>query len=408
MYLTLGLRNLWCNPRRTLVMMTSLLIGFAALTCLGALSDGLAVDMRQNFILTLQGHVQVHRKGFIQTRQLQDHIADPDVVYQVIAEQPDVASWTSRVRASGLAAARLGGTTTGVEILGVDLEREVQVSRLSQFVVRGQWLSTGDQRGLLMGSAVVDRLGIDLGDRVLLMTRTAAGRIAPKGFALRGVLQAGVPQVDWVLAVMPLEAAQRLFRLGQGVTDIVIRATHDEATDRIREALQDTLSEAPYEVQRWWDASPILQRRLELNAVTARLVLFIVVLALMLQSLSTMLIALHERTYELGLMAALGVRKGQLFLMILWESTILAMSGAAAGYLLGALTVLYMGRHGLDLSKATEALNFVYLSPIIHPVLTWQTGASILGTALAATLLAAIYPTWKATRIEPVAALHAH
>jgi ABC-type lipoprotein release transport system permease subunit len=402
-YLSLGLRNLWRNPRRTLLTLASLLVGFGALTFLGAMNDGLSRDVKQNFILTLKGHVQIHARGFEASRQIQHYIADPAEVIRVLEGMPDVAAWTLRVRTSGLAS--VAKASTGVQLLGIDSVREARLTRLAQFVTSGTWLPVGDARALVLGKTLADNLGVGLGDKVILMAQTPSGDLVSELSRLRGILHTGVPEVDRALALVPLVSAQRLLELGHGVTDVVVRAVRHEATDAIRDQLRAALPEADYEVLRWFDLDPLVQQRLELVDTVIYFILLIVVALVIAESLNTMLMTLHERVHEFGLMEALGTRKVQLFAMVLWESVLLVMSGCLAGYLLGVLVVLYFGHTGIDLSRFAKAFTFAYMNPVIYPVLTWYTTAQTLGTTFVAAVLAALYPAWKATRQQPVEAI---
>jgi ABC-type lipoprotein release transport system permease subunit len=196
-----------------------------------------------------------------------------------------------------------------------------------------------------------------------------------------------------------------MLALDQGVTDVVIRATQQGAIDTLWERLQAILPAQDYEVMRWSDLSPLLQQRLELADICAYFLFLIVMAVVVVEILNVMLMALHERSREFGLMEALGTRKGQIFTMILWEGVILVMSGCLGGYCLGALLALYFRYTGIDLSSFAETTTYLYFNPVLRPVLAWRSAVRIIGTTCLATLLAAVYPAWKATRLQPVEAL---
>lgn len=402
-YALLGVRNLCRNPWRSALTFLALLVGFAALTFLGALHDGVHRDLRDNVLLTFGGHVQVHAPGFALSQQIQQHIADPAVVMHALQGVSELAAWSPRLSTSGLAA--VAAASTGVRLLGVDVAREPHLSRLATAVASGAWLTATDPQGLLLGQHLVDILGVRLGDKVVLTAQEPSGELVSELFRLRGILRAGMPEVDQTLAVIPLPTAQRLLHLGQGVTDVVVRATSHAAAQRVQARLRHALPASAYEVLHWAEIVPLLQQRLEVGDVFAMLMFGIVIAVVVVEVLNVMLMALQERTYELGLMEALGTRKGQLYLMILWESVLLVMSGCLSGYGVGALLALYWRARGIDLSTMTEAVTFVYLNPVLRPLLTWQTAVRLIGLTFLGALLAALYPAWKATRLQPVVAL---
>ena len=402
-YLALGLRNLRRNPRRTGLSFASLVAGVGALTFLMALNEGWLSNAKENFILTFTGHVQVHARGFEDSQQIEDHIADAEPVTRLLRGDAAVAAWTTRLRVSGLAS--VAEASTAAQIVAVDPLAEARVSRLPSFVVEGQWLHEGDARGLLLGVKLADNLGASLGDKVVLMAQTPGGDIVAQLFRLRGILRAGAPDVDRLLALVPLDTAQRWLELEGGVTDVVVRAAWHDATDGIRERLSAALPAASYEVLRWMDIDPMIQQWLEFSDAYTFVILLPVIAVVLAEIINTMLMALYERVREFGLMEALGTTKSQLFAMVLWESVALVMAGGMAGYALGATAALYFGRVGIDLSAFSDAFTFLYMSPVVRPRLGFGAAVVIFATTLAAALAAGVYPAWRATRLDPVASM---
>jgi ABC-type lipoprotein release transport system permease subunit len=379
------------------------MIAIGALTFLLAMNAGWLLDARENFILTFTAHVQVHAKGFEESQQIQDHMAEPERVTDLLSGDPAIAAWTRRIRISGLAS--VAEANTSALVVAVEPERERDVSRLSSFVAAGAWLEPGDRRGLLLGATLVENLGVSLGDKVVLTAQTPAGDISSEVFRLRGILRAGAPDVDRALALVPLEVAQGWLELGAGVTDVVIRAARHEDADGIRDRLAQGLDGDDYEAMRWMDIDPMIQQWLEFSDTYTFFFLLPVIAVVVAQIINTMLMAIYERVREFGLMEALGTRKGQLFTMVLWESLILVAVGGSLGYASGALAVFHFAETGIDLSGFADAITFVYMNPILHPVVTVKASLTILATALLTAVVAGIYPAWKATRLDPVEAM---
>lgn len=402
-YLALGFRNLRRNPRRSGLTLASLVIGIGALTFLLAMNDGWLRDARENFILTFTAHVQVHARGFEESQQMQDHIGEPARVIELLSGDPAIAAWTRRIRISGLAS--VAEANTAVLVVGIEPEREKEVSRLASFVVAGAWLEPDDRQGLLLGATLVENLDIVLGDKVVLTAQTPLGDIVSEVFRLRGILRAGAPDVDRALALVPLDVAQRWLELGPGVTDVVIRTARHEDTDDVRDRLAQTLDDGDFEVMRWMDIDPMIQQWLEFSDTYTFFFVMPVIAVVVAQIINTMLMALHDRVREFGLMEALGTRKRQLFTMMLWESLILVVFGGSLGYACGAAAALHFGETGIDLSGFADAVTFVYMNPVLHPVVTVKSSLTILATALVTAIVAGFYPAWRATRLNPVEAM---
>jgi ABC-type lipoprotein release transport system permease subunit len=402
-YLDLALRNLWRNPKRTLLTLLSMVLGVAALTLLGALNDGWLKEMQDNFILALTGHVQVHARGFEASQHLRDQITDVSLIRRIIDSDPEIAGWTLRVRSSGLASA--SGVSAGVQIMGVDPEQETWVTRMHQAITPGHWLRPGMPRDLALGATLVTNLGAAVGDRVVLTAQRPNGEMASEVFYLRGVLQTGSPQIDRTLALIDIAAMQLWLELGQAVTDVVVRAQRHEASGRVQQRFFAALDPDRFEVMGWQELDPMVSQWLRFSDAYGLVLILVVAALVLVEVLNTMLMALHERTRELGIMAALGTRGPQLFTMVLLEGLILIFLGAVIGYVTGALGVSYLALEGIDLSRFANAFEFFYMSPVIRPLLTPDSALRILGATLIAALAAGLYPAWRAARIVPQDAL---
>lgn len=402
-YLRLGWRNLWLHPWRSALTSVALAIGIAALIFLTALNEGWMQQVKGNFALTLTGHVQIHARGFEQSHRLADSIRHPAAVIDYLRKQAGVMEVAQRLRVSGLASSAEGNG--GAYIYGVEPEVERRLSRLAEMLSAGAWLSPRGGHELLLGDGLADRLHVALGDKVVLMASMRNGEIASEVFWVRGLLHSGVLDIDDSMAIVPLGMAQHWLEMGEGVTDIVLRARDAEAVPALVRHLRQHLDPGTWEVLSWSDIDPMAQQWADFADAYTWVVLLIVILVVLAEVLNTMLMGLHERVREFGLMAALGVRARQLFVMVLWETVLLVLFGGTIGLLLGGALVWWYGLVGIDLSRFAVAFSFMYMEPVIHPALTVGSCARILGAALCGALVAGILPAWRAARLEPVEAL---
>ncbi len=406
-HLMLGWRNLWLHPLRTLLTALALAAGIAGLTFLSALNDGWMQQVRVNFALTMLGHIQIHARGFEQSRRLGDRIPQPAPLLQALRAMPEIASATMRVRVSGLASSAHGNG--GAVIYGIDPRHERATTRLASFVREGRWLKAADERGVLLGAGLADRLGVRLGDKVVLTAATPAGDIASEVFRVRGLLRSGVMEVDEILALAPVRRVQHWLGIGDGVTDIVLRARDFRMVERLAAHLRDRFAadaaSAPLEVLTWSEIDPMARQWAEFADAYTWLVLAIVILIVLAEVLNTMLMSMRERTRELGLMGALGMSRGAIFTMVMGETIVLVALGAGAGLAAGTGLVWWSGAEGIDLSRFAAALSFTYMDPVIHPALRAESVIRILAATLAGALLAGLPPAWRAASLEPAVAL---
>lgn len=393
-HLSLAVRNLLRNRSRTAITLITMTFGISTLTLLGALNDGWLNQMKTNFILSFTGHIQVHAKGFEASQSLTDRISDPDEVIR-FTDYQQIIGWTQRIRTSGLAS--LGGSSTGVQILATDPEQETWVTTMHENIRTGRWLDPGLPNDLLLGSTVAQNIGAQLGDKVILMAQRANGEMISEIYYLRGTLETGSPQIDRTLAVISLTTAQHWLGMQDSITDIVLRAESHEDTEAIYRLLIQQLPSAKYEVLRWQELDPMVSQWLNFSDAYGLIIILVVALLVLTEILNTMLIALHDRQKELGIMVAIGTHKQQIFTMMLLEAVLLILIGSLLGYLTGGALVYFIGDNGIDLTKFANAFQFFYMNPVIHPLLTVDSAIRILGTTLIAALIAGIYPAWKAT-----------
>ncbi|MGD8910230.1 MAG: ABC transporter permease [Chromatiales bacterium] len=397
-YLRLALRNLLRNRRRTTISLLTMVFGIAVLTLLSALNDGWLSQMKSNFILSYTGHVQVHARGFEVSQNLRDSIDNPDEVTRLMESYPEVSSWTQRIRSSGLASH--GGSSSGIQIMATDSEQETWVTSMHEHVIEGEWLRPGMSKDLLLGITIAQTIGAKIGDRVILMTQRPSGEMVSEVFSLSGILETGAPQIDRTLALIPLNTAQAWLKMGKSVTDIVMRADQHDDTDLIVRLFRQQLSEKTYEIMPWQILDPMVKQWLEFSDAYGLVVILVVVILVLTEILNTMLISLHERQKELGVITAIGTTRFQLFSMLLLEAVLLILIGASLGYLVGSLVVYAFAESGIDLTNYANAFQFFYMNPVIHPELTKSSALRILGATLASALVAGIYPAWKATRLR--------
>ncbi len=402
-YLKLGWRNLWLHPLRTLLTVAALAIGIAALTFLSAMDDGWMQQIKSNFALTMTGHIQIHAEGFEDSRKLAQRINAPEQVMNAIADIGGVRAITRRVRVSGLASS--AGANAGALIYGVEPEAEQHISRLSTFISTGAWLPTGDKRAAVLGDGLADRLSIGIGDKLVLMAAVPGGDIASEVFRVRGLIHSGVMDVDDMSVIVPLTSAQHWLGLGQAVTDIVIRADSFERVTPLAGQIKAALAGQGVEVLRWFDIDPMALQWANFADAYTWIVLLIVIIVVLAEVLNTMLMSMHERVREFGLMGALGVMPSQIFAMVVWETVILVLIGGVAGFVLGGGLSLWYGEHGIDLSQFAIAFSFMYMNPVIHPLLQVDSVLRILGASLFGAMIAGLIPAWKASRLEPAHAL---
>lgn len=373
-----------------------------ALTYLMGFMNAYLGSMKENFVLVMNGHIQIYAPEFKETNLIDNYMRDTRPVTDLLDADLAVRGWTRRVTASGLAS--VARATTAIAIVGVDPVREAEVSRLKNFVVQGEWLAPEDAGGVLLGKDVAENLEVELGDKVVMMTQGPGGDVVSEAFRVRGVVASGIPDIDRGLALVTLQSSQSWLGLGDGATEIVVRTREFEEVDPLADALQAQFG-GSLDIERWYNLNPLIEQMLAMQDAIHLMLIGIVVAVVLGQLINTMFMSLYDRVREFGLMEALGSRRRNLFGMLIWESIILVFAGGLCGYVIAYAAILWTAAVGIDLTAFGDTLGALYIDPVIRPVMDLKSTLYVLSTIVATALLAGLLPAVSATRLNPVEAM---
>ncbi len=408
----LGWRNLWRNPRRSLLSIVAVAVAFAVLITLGSLREGIARQMLDNGTRLLLGHVQVHDVAYLPGRSLYDTIggvAGTDVPGLVAAleQTPGVLAAAPRVIGFGLLSS--GSRSAGVQLIGLDPAREARVTSLLSALGEGQGFAGAPPNSVLLGSTLAEELEVEPGDEVAVVTQAADGSLGNELLTIRGIFSTGLAPLDRSLALMALGDLADLLALGpRRIHEIAARVDDPASAEAVAALLNGSRALPPgARAESWERLARQLVDYLRLLRGWNWVLIVIVGTFAAFGVLNTMLMAVFERTHEMGMLAAVGLRPSRILAMVLAECLCLAAVGLAAGFGLGAAGMAYFVWHGWNLSRWTTGLTIAgtLLDPVLRGVMTWKSTPSIALILAAIMLLAGLLPALRAARMKPVEAL---
>jgi ABC-type lipoprotein release transport system permease subunit len=403
-YFQLAWRNIWRNPRRTIVIMLAVIIGVWSMVFLGALMRGLEVGMIKNGIATLTGNIQIHHQEYRNDPVIDHSITDTREVKAALKQTlPPGARWSFRVRVSAIASnARHSSRVT---LVGIDPKHEAAVSFIGQAVTRGRYLGPRDTYGIVVGQALVDMFDTKIGHKLVLMSQASDGEIASKAFRIIGVFRAEMLATEKQFAFVTLPVAQHMLKLNEGISEISIALSNDQDTKRLATALKAKLPSDTYDIDPWWDLLPILNAYLELSDGFVFIWYVVVFISMGFGIINTMLMAVFERIREFGLFKAMGMKPGWIIREVLLESFLLLVIGMVFGNISGLITVLAFSTNGIDLSALAAGAEFAGISRMLYPVIYGMDIAIANLVVLVLGILVSLYPAARAARFTPVEAL---
>jgi ABC-type lipoprotein release transport system permease subunit len=393
-------RDLGRNRRRTFFSMLALAFGVALLVFMASFVAGEIRGALQSAISLQSGHLQVRAASYDEDKtslKWEDLIENPDALAAQIAARPEVQAATPRLYATGIVVA--GDTSTGVRVIGIDPASPASAP-FRDGMVSGDYLTADDRGGLLIGRTLADRLKLAPGDTISLLVNTSNGDVDQQSFVIRGLYSTGTPGYDESTIFLPLAKAQAITRAENRASVIFILLKNQDRTDAVAAALQGPA----YQVKTYIQLNPLLSE-FEQFANIYMYIFYLIVLGITATVIiNTLIMSVFERTREIGILAAMGMRGGRIMAMFFAESSLLAVGGIVMGVALGSLLSAYVQRYGIFIGDF--GITGIFIGERIYTYLTLNDIVILTIMAFIITLLAALYPALLAARMEPVEALH--
>jgi ABC-type lipoprotein release transport system permease subunit len=399
-YFKMAYRNLGRNRRRSVLSALALSIGLALILFIAAFYEG---EMRSSMESTLRldsGHIQIRAADY-----------DPDklsVAWEYLIENPQqiagqvealdqVQVATPRLIASGIVS--VGEESSGVQIMGVDPASSAN-QPYQDGMVSGAFPAADDREGILIGVPLAENLGLKVGEQLNLLVNTANGTVDEQLFTVRGIFSTGVSTYDKSIVLLPLAKAQAFSGAENRASFIFILLKDRAQTDAVAAALQSP----DYQIKTWSELNEILVLMEEFANAYLMILNLIVMGVTATVIVNTLVMSVFERTREIGILTAIGMKGRQIIALFLAEASMLALGGLVFGLLLGWGISAYFGSVGIYFGDL--GLSGFYLGDRIYTYLTTQDMVNLTIMALIITILASLYPARLASRMEPVEALH--
>jgi len=396
--LRLAWRNLWRNPRRTLVTLSALVLGTGAIVGLHSYSETAYGEL--NRILTTQfvGHLQVHGRGWQADPELGNTVRNPVAVETTLADRLPGATSTRRVLGSGLAGTR--ASSAGVAVLGLEPDRDPLLS-----VVRGAALDGTSPRQIAVGTGVAEMLEVEPGAELVLVGQAADGSVANDRYTVRAVVDAGSGEMNGSAVFLRIADAQEFFGLGDGVHQIVVRLpTREEDVSGPVAALRSALDVATLEALGWSEIMPEFKGMIDEKRKGSQWIDIVVFVIAALGVFNAMTMATFERTREFGVMASVGTRRSRILGLVVTEALLQGAIGFALGA--GIATALVLGAGSIHIGGLTQGMDVMGIR--LPTVLELHLQPSALRNAAVVSLLTVLagglLPALRASRLQPAEA----
>lgn len=402
--LSLAFRNALRNRRRSALTAITVTFGVALLTMAMAWVNGVMggmLDMAAGY----GGTVRVVDADYAKKEQLfplQENMPDTAPVEAAIRAVPGVDAVFPRIQMPVTAAA---GDELGERfglVQGAPIEFFTQKLKLDAQIQSGRMLAADGE--VVIGLLLVEQIAAKLGDDVYLLGQTQDGSMSPVKLKLVGIADLGsAPQNRQIF--MTLEKARWLADIEAGATELLVYGGERDDAAILAAAVRTAPGLEGLDVKGWNQRKPfsgMLGIARAIQTVAAGVIVFITALGV----LNTMLMSVMERTAEIGVLRALGLRRRQVITLFVTEALGISLIGGLVGAALGGLGGYYLQVNGVDLGSAVDKLpGTIPMHSTIHAQLTpgILAGGVVLGLVMA--VIGGALPAFRASRVEPVEAM---
>lgn len=394
-------RNVWRNRRRSIVTIAAMAFSLFMLLLYAGLFEGIMRDLERAVLDYEVGDVQVFAGDYRDNPSIYTMIEDPQDLLAPLDEAGLPA--TGRLLAFGLAAA--GDSSAGVSFRGIDVERDARVILVHEQLQEGSWLTPEDHRGVVLGRRLARMLGAGPGDEVLVLSQGADGSMAYDLYLVRGVLRGIGDATDRTGVFMTEQAFRELMVVPRGVHQIIVRRPEGIELPLAAAQIRDIAADG-HDVQTWRQLMPMAASYLDAGRQAIGVMFVIMYLAVAILILNSVLMSVFERVREFGVLKAIGAGPFDVVRMIFLETAVQAGIALAVALALGIPALIYLEQVGINMALlAGVSVMGIAMSPIWYAVITPAVFTGPIGTLIAITLIAILYPTAKAARIEPVEAM---
>ena len=405
LYLRLAWRNIWRHRRRTVIIMLAMGLSLGMMMFYDGLMDGFNNAIAGNAVRVLGGNVQVHAAGY---REKVDSnplipLKDDAAIVKAALAQPNVIAAARRIQTGGLISNREGAFP--MMIIGIEPKAEAPVSLIAEHIVEGRYVEPTDEDSILIGKGLAEALSLKVGDRLTMVGSDIHKQNRQRTMTVIGIYDIGIPSMEKGTSYISLAEAQNLFGLRDQSTEVQITLKQVGTESALVAALSPQLP--GYEVESWAKNYPELSNAVGRKNIVMDIFSIIIVMIAGIGILNLLMMAIYERTREIGLLGAMGLKPRQIATTFILEGALIGVVGVLVGIAIGLVTNLSLMRVGMDYSQFAGVTDYMALiSGKVYPTLgiSKLPMRGIIIFVIAA--LAALIPAMIASRREPSEALH--
>ena len=405
LYFRLAWRNIWRHRRRTIIIVLAMSMTLALMMFYDGLMSGFTDTIYGNAVKVLGGNIQVHAPGYRSQANSTPllPLADPQAVIKAAQANPQVLGATQRINTGGLVTNHEGAFAVG--ITGVQPENELNVNIIGQNVKAGRNLTSADGDVILIGKGLADAMSVQVGDRITLVGRSQHQQMRQRTMTVVGIFDLGMADIEKQTVYISLAEAQNLYNLNGQSTEVAVFLKQLGQEAQVINNMKPSLP--GYEIESFEANYPDLASAISTKGGVMNIFSVVIIAIAGVGILNLLLMAVYERTREIGMLGAIGLRPAQISLLFILEGVMIGLVGVAVGIIFGLAINGLLMKVGLDFSSLSTVTSYMALiKSKIYP--TWGLEKLVMRASVVAIIsaLASLIPAIEAGRREPAEALH--
>ncbi|MDA8886288.1 FtsX-like permease family protein [Bacteroidia bacterium] len=400
MLLKLAWRNIFRNKRRSLITISSIVFAVVFAVFMRSLQFGAYGNMLKNIVGSYMGYIQVHQQGFWAEKTLDNSFSNSDIDH--LLELDEVSYLSQRIE--GFALASKDDNSKPVAILGLDALQEKDNIHLDDKLVEGNYIG-GNSNGILVAKGLKKIMSLNLGDSLVFLGQGYQGSIASGSYPINGFIDLKTPELNKRTVVMNLVDAQDFFGMSVMITTSVVGINGDD-WQAAQKAVIQAVDTSQLEILSWEEMLPEIVQLIIVDKAGGTFVLLILYSIITFSLFGTVLMLTEERSFEYGVLTAIGMAKSKVVYVAILETILMAITGVLIGLVVVFPILIYFNVHPINLSgqmqEVVEKFGFEALIPTSLDPSIALTHASIIFIIV---LIVNIYTIVRIKNLEPVKAM---
>ena len=382
--------------------MSAVAIGVWSIIFMVSFYNSMIGAISRNSLQHDYSHIQIHHKGYLSDPGLDFQVKNPSKLMVFSSQIADIKAASGRLIVNGMVASPK--TNLGIQVYAVDPADEAAVTDLPSFLIAGDYFTNIKRNPILLSQKLAEKLKVKVRSKVVITVQDLEANIRAGAFRVSGIFHSKSPRINnGVVYLRHQDLSKLINSTDTSFNEFAYLLKDNQSLIQTKKKMEMKTKNL---VRTYREIAPEFDMIEEGSAISKQVITVIVMLALLFGIINTMLMAVLERTKEIGMLRAIGMYKRKIFLMIVLETSMISLVSAPVGLIAGFLTNVYFEKNGgMDLSQYARALEQYGGDAIFYPEIALSTYFFLMLVVIMTALMGAIYPAIKAVNLKPLEAI---